>query len=94
MEPGDSSPAEAALREAREETGLDAQLVDGRLLDVDVHWISWEDGWHLDLRFLVVAAGELSPQAAEVHGAEWLTLAEAFARTDEAGLRRALAKVG
>ena len=92
IEPGDATLGEAALREAREETGLDVRLHDGALLDVDVHWIPWDEHYHLDLRFLVVASGTLAPDAAEVHGAEWLTWDEAFARTCEPALRRALAK--
>jgi 8-oxo-dGTP pyrophosphatase MutT (NUDIX family) len=92
VEPGDGSPAEAALREAREETGLATRLQSPELLDVDVHWIPWDGHFHLDLRFLVVASGELAPDAAEVHAAEWLTWDEAFARIEEPALRRALAK--
>ena len=42
------------------------------LLDVDVHWVPWDEHYHLDLRFHVVAAGELAPDAAEVHAAEWV----------------------
>jgi 8-oxo-dGTP pyrophosphatase MutT (NUDIX family) len=92
IEPGDRTPGEAALREAGEETGLDVRLRDGDLLDVDVHWIPWDEHHHLDLRFLVVASGTLAPDAAEVHAAEWLTWDEAFARTREPALRRALGK--
>jgi 8-oxo-dGTP pyrophosphatase MutT (NUDIX family) len=102
IEPGDGSPAEAALREAGEETGLDVRLaapclldvglLDVGLLDVDVHWIPWDEHYHLDLRFLAVATGDLAPDAAEVHAAEWLTWDEAFARIEEPALRRALTK--
>jgi 8-oxo-dGTP pyrophosphatase MutT (NUDIX family) len=92
IEPGDASLAEGALREAREETGLDVRLAGDRLLDVDVHWIAWDEHYHLDLRFLVVATGTLAPDAAEIRAAEWLTWDEAFARTSEPALRRALAK--
>jgi 8-oxo-dGTP pyrophosphatase MutT (NUDIX family) len=92
VEPGDPTLADAALREAREETGLDVRLHDGRLLDVDVHWIPWDRHYHLDLRFLVVASGTLAPDAAEVRAAEWLGWDDAFARIDEPALRRALGK--
>jgi len=92
VEPGDASLSGAALREAREETGLTGRLHDACLLDVDMHWIPWDGHFHLDLRFLVVAAGELAPDAAEVRAAEWLTWDEAFARIEEPALRRALAK--
>jgi 8-oxo-dGTP pyrophosphatase MutT (NUDIX family) len=93
FEPGDASAAEAALREAREETGLAVRLGRPGLLDVDLHWVPWDEHHHLDLRFHVVASGELAPEAAEVHAAEWLTWGEAFERVDEHALRRALAKV-
>jgi 8-oxo-dGTP pyrophosphatase MutT (NUDIX family) len=92
FEPGDASAGEAALREAREETGLATTLGSPGLLDVDVHWVPWDQHYHLDLRFLVVAAGELAPDAAEVHAAEWVTWDEAFARVDEPAFRRALEK--
>jgi len=92
FEPGDVSAGEAALREAREETGLATRLGRPGLLDVDVHWVPWDQHWHLDLRFHVVAAGELAPDAAEVHAAEWIGWDDAFARTEEPALRRALAK--
>jgi 8-oxo-dGTP pyrophosphatase MutT (NUDIX family) len=92
FEPGDASPAEAALREAREETGLDVRLHGDAPLDVDVHWIPWDEHWHLDVRYLVVAGGEPDAQVAEVHAAEWLTWDEAFAKIEETALRRALTK--
>jgi 8-oxo-dGTP pyrophosphatase MutT (NUDIX family) len=92
IEAGDASVGEAALREAREETGLDVRLHDAGLLDVDVHWIPWAGHYHLDLRFLAVASGTLAPDAAEVRAAEWLTWDEALARIDESALRRALGK--
>ncbi len=92
IEPGDPTPAAGALREAAEESGLDVCLGRPDLLDVDVHWVPWDEHYHLDLRFLVVGCGELSPDAAEVDAAEWLGWDAAFARIDEHGLRRALAK--
>ena len=92
IEPRDRTLGDAALREAREETGLDVRLHETGLLDVDVHWIPWDEHYHLDLRFLVVASGTLAPDTAEVHAAEWLTWDEVFARTREPALRRALGK--
>ena len=92
FEPGDASAAEAALREAREETGLAVRLGRPGLLDVDMHWVPWDDHWHLDLRYHVVAAGELAPDAAEVHAAEWVAWKDALARIEEPALGRALAK--
>ena len=57
-----------------------------------MHWIPWDEHYHLDLRFLAVASGALAPDPVEVRAAEWLTWDEALARIDEPALRRALAK--
>jgi 8-oxo-dGTP pyrophosphatase MutT (NUDIX family) len=92
VEPDDATLGGAALREAREETGLDVRLHDRALLDVDVHWIPWDEHYHLDLRFLAVASGSPAPDAVEVRAAEWLTWDEAFDRIAEPALRRALGK--
>jgi 8-oxo-dGTP pyrophosphatase MutT (NUDIX family) len=92
FEPGDASAADAALREAHEETGLEVALAQPGLLDVDIHWVPWDEHYHLDLRFLILAVGELAPDVAEVHAAEWLTWEDAFERIDEHALRRALLK--
>jgi 8-oxo-dGTP pyrophosphatase MutT (NUDIX family) len=92
LEPADETAGDGALREAAEETGLEVRLARPELLDVDVHWVPWDEHYHLDLRFQVVAAGEPVPDAAELHAAEWVTWAEAFARIEEPALRRALAK--
>ena len=92
MEPDDESPAQAALREVREETGLEARLhpFAPRPFDVDVHEFPERDGQpahlHLDLRFLVVGAGDPG------EGAHWLPWDEALAATDEPALRRLLGK--
>jgi 8-oxo-dGTP pyrophosphatase MutT (NUDIX family) len=92
FEPGDASAVEAAEREAREETGLAVTPARPGLLDVDIHWVPWDEHHHLDLRFHLVARGELAPDEAEVHAAEWLTWDDALARIDEHALRRALLK--
>jgi 8-oxo-dGTP pyrophosphatase MutT (NUDIX family) len=92
--------AETALREAREETGLDVALHPSapRPLDVDVHVIPARkdepEHRHLDVRFLVVAKNPeaLAHDPNESHGAQWLTWEEALARADEAPLRRMLEK--
>ncbi|MEW5741631.1 MAG: NUDIX hydrolase [Myxococcota bacterium] len=89
-----------ALREAREETGLDVALhpTAPRPLDVDVHVIPARKGEpehrHLDVRYLVVAkdADALAHDPNESHGAQWLSWDEALRRADEAPLVRLLAK--
>ena len=93
VEPDDDSPARGALREAREETGLDVRLhpFAPRPFDVDIHEIpplgDEPPHLHLDLRYLVVAdGGELAD------GAEWVSFDDALAGTDEAALRRLLGK--
>jgi 8-oxo-dGTP pyrophosphatase MutT (NUDIX family) len=93
FEPEDASAAEAAMREAREETGLAVRLGRPEPLDVDIHWVPWDEHFHLDVRYHVLASGRLAPDTAEVHAAEWLTWDEAFARITELPLRRALGKV-
>lgn len=91
VEPTDPSLLAAALREAREETGLDADAPDEAPLDVDIHeipaWNCTPAHLHLDVRFAVVAEGE--PAGDEQ--AEWLHRAEALRRAD-AGLERLIAK--
>src|SRR5438045_3238802 len=58
---GDSDVLRVALREAREETGLQRLApVSPALFDLDIHWIPQRgdvpDHWHYDARFLLRAA--------------------------------------
>ncbi len=93
IEQEDESPPLAAIREAREETGLEVTLHPWapRPLDVDIHEIPERPGepahLHLDLRYLLVAG-----DGALADGAEWVALDEAIASADEPALRRLLTK--
>jgi 8-oxo-dGTP pyrophosphatase MutT (NUDIX family) len=80
VDPGDASVADAALREVREELGVDGALASTSALHLDIHEIPTRPDMpahlHLDVRFLVVADGELAPSE-ESLAARWVTLAEA-----------------
>jgi 8-oxo-dGTP pyrophosphatase MutT (NUDIX family) len=105
---GDVDLFAAALREAREETGLANLRVadeghDAMPLDVDVHDIPpryhpsgelIEDGHeHHDVRMLVIAEGDLTPQVSEEsHAVAWFTPDELMALTDEESVLRMLRK--
>jgi 8-oxo-dGTP pyrophosphatase MutT (NUDIX family) len=99
-DPGESSGEEVALREAREETGLQGVRLHPtapRPLDVDVHAIPARPGEpahaHLDLRYLALA-----PEAALVRAEEEAADLKWFDWNDldglglDPGLRRGLAK--
>ena len=101
---GQTDVAAAALREAAEETGLaDLELVGAGAglvpLDLDVHVIparydaagrEIDDAHeHHDLRFLVVAAGDLAPRLSdESNAVRWFTADELAAATDEESVLR------
>lgn len=92
IEPHDESAAAAAVRETREETGLEPRLhpFAPRPFDVDIHEFPERDAQpahlHLDLRFLLVADGEPGV------GAAWVPFDEAIASTDEPAFRRLIEK--
>ncbi len=87
-----------ATREAREETGLEVELVSRAPLDVDVHTIPARklepEHRHLDVRFLFIAKNPeaLAHDPNEAFGAQWLTFSEAIERADEAPLKRLFTK--
>lgn len=90
IEPGET-PAEGALREAHEETGLDVTHPAGgpRLVHVDVH-PGPKGHTHLDVRFLIEARDdEPAPAAGESPDARWFGWGEAIEVAD-AGLAGAL----
>lgn len=99
VEPGESS-VEAALREGREESGLDDLLLeDDEIFDLDVHPIpagkGEPDHLHYDVRYLARTRTpeRINADVAESHALRWFTLAEAAGRFDGAGADRVLQKV-
>lgn len=97
---GERNPWKTALREAREESGLDdLDFLDTGILDVDIHEVprSGTDPAHLhhDIRFAMKTS---SPGAAQHDHAEsldmrWCSFAEAMVLMNEGGSRRALARM-
>ena len=91
VDPGET-PADAALRETQEETGLPVRHPDGgpRLFHLDAHAAG--PHFHLDLRYLLVSKdAEPSPPPGESQQVRWFALPEAVSVADEAladGLRR------
>lgn len=102
IESGDADPARAALREVREETGLESASFHPLwqdLLDVDIHHIPESDAMaahdHLDLRYLVAAdpRAPLARSEAETKALKWCTWEEAAALVGDGGLQRVFQKV-
>lgn len=96
----DESSLDAAMREAREESGLDdLELVVGRIFDVDVHFIpagrGEPDHSHFDVRYLARTA---SPDAVafdpnESNGLAWVPLDRAVALMNEEASTRVIRKI-
>jgi len=96
MEEADGSVFAAALREAREETGLEGFgfPIGERILDVDVHPIPSRGPdpahFHFDIRYLVtVSAVETASREEEIR---WFALSQALAAGIDESLARALRK--
>lgn len=95
LEAGET-PWQAALREAREETGLELRMPPGgpRLVHVDVHPAP-AGHVHLDLRYLLLGPdADPCPPAGESQEVRWFTWPEAVRRADPglAGALRRLAR--
>ncbi|HVR42784.1 MAG TPA: NUDIX hydrolase [Thermoanaerobaculia bacterium] len=97
---GGETPREAALREAREESGLrDLRLVTPAILDLDVHSIPAGRGepahLHFDVRFLVEtsAPDRIAIRPDESRDLRWFGLDEAERAMGEAASSRALGKI-
>jgi 8-oxo-dGTP pyrophosphatase MutT (NUDIX family) len=91
VDPGEA-PAQAALRETAEETGLQARHPEPGplLLHLDAHQAG--EHVHLDLRYLLLSEdAEPAPPPGESQQVRWFSLAEAIDLADDAlidGLRR------
>jgi 8-oxo-dGTP pyrophosphatase MutT (NUDIX family) len=87
VEPTDASLEEAALREAREETGLELDFHPAapRPFDLDIHEIPDRPGepahYHLDVRYLLIGHGD------PCDGAEWYPIDETAGRLAEKVVR-------
>lgn len=95
---GDSDVLAVALREAREESGLERiEQVSTEIFDVDVHAIPARRGepehFHYDLRFLLRAVGsEKLHISDESHELRWVTPDELKALDVDASVRRMAGK--
>ena len=72
---------QAAVREVREETGLDAEIV--KLLDTIEYYFRAGDTLirkRVDFYLMRYVSGELMPQLSEVDDVEWVELSEAISR--------------
>jgi 8-oxo-dGTP pyrophosphatase MutT (NUDIX family) len=99
VDPGEK-PEETALREVREETGVDAELV-GKLGDIKYVYVrSWGDGERVfkivSFYLFMYRGGKLGDIASnmqhEVAGTEWVPLDEAHLRISYGGERQMVKK--
>lgn len=89
IEADDTSLLISAIREAREETGIqDIEVLSPSIFDVDVHWIPARKEvpghWHYDVRFLLKGNGSevIHLQQEEVDAYQWKTWEEVINSSD------------
>jgi 8-oxo-dGTP diphosphatase len=82
---------QAALREVREETGIEAEVV--KLLDTIEYYFRAGDTLirkRVDFYLMRYVGGELTPQLSEVDDVEWVELSEAIQRASFESERKLL----
>jgi 8-oxo-dGTP pyrophosphatase MutT (NUDIX family) len=98
LEPGDASLLDAALREAREESGLaNVRPLAAAIFDLDVHLIPERKNeaahFHYDVRFLMEAdPAEPLVVSAESRDVAWVPLSGVMMLNTDASMRRMVAK--
>ena len=89
---GDPDTLAVALREAREESGLDVRTLDDAIFDLDVHGIPAGGRepahLHFDVRFLVQADHDRFRVSDESHALAWVPAVGLGAVTDEESVLR------
>lgn len=93
---GDANLAGVALREAREESGIDQLELASGIVDLDIHQIPARPGepahLHLDTRYFVVAPeGARAVGNHESNALRWFELDQARAEVEDRSLQRLLA---
>ena len=89
---GDPDTLAVALRDAREESGLDVRALDDAIFDIDVHGIPARGReaahFHFDVRFLVQAEHDRFRVSDESHALAWVLAARLEALTNEESVLR------
>ena len=95
VDPGEAVP-EAAVREAREESGLPAIALSPGIFDVDIHLIPVRGvraaHLHYDVRFLCVGPDVTPVASAESRAVAWVALNEVARRNADPSMMRMVAK--
>ena len=94
---GEGDVLSVAMREAREETGLDVRADEEAIFDVDAHEIPeyWNTPAHVhyDVRFLLRADSSQTPVVSDESGAvKWVSLDESRELSGEDSIARMIAK--
>ncbi len=94
---GENDVLSVAMREAREETGLNVTADGGAIFDVDAHEIPeyWNTPAHVhyDIRFLLRAKLSQTPVVSDESGAvKWVSLGEALELSGEDSIARMVEK--